>query len=79
MKDLPDRGGPELVAESGEFAVNAAVSHPLSGSRTRLPPLTCRSGCAFVLVDQAAEDRSASDSLPVGVRGGVIRMRWEES
>jgi hypothetical protein len=26
VQDLPDRGGPDLVAESGEFAVNAAVS-----------------------------------------------------
>ncbi len=26
MKDLPDGGGPDLVAESGEFAVDATVS-----------------------------------------------------
>jgi hypothetical protein len=26
VKDLPDGGGPDLVAESGEFAVDAAVS-----------------------------------------------------
>ena len=26
MKDLPDGGGPDLVAESGEFAVDASIS-----------------------------------------------------
>jgi hypothetical protein len=41
MKDLPDRGGPDLVAESGEFAVDAAI-----------PPCRILGGQA---TDQAAE------------------------
>jgi hypothetical protein len=76
-----DRGVP-LIADPARLAVVAAVgvdetgylrgNATLSGSRTQLPPLSCGLGCAFILVDQASEDRSAPDSLPVEVRGGVI-------
>jgi hypothetical protein len=41
-----------------------------------------RSGCAFVLVDQSSEDRSAPDPLVVEVRVGMIgawRMQVQRS
>jgi hypothetical protein len=41
--------------------------------------LTCGLGCAFVFVDQASEDRSASDPPLVKVRGGMIGAGWEKS
>src|SRR5512133_1534214 len=55
------------------------VSSPfgLWGSRTRFSPLTCRLGCALVLVDQPSEDRLASDPLLGGVRDGMIGA-WRE-
>jgi hypothetical protein len=49
----------------------------LWGSRTRMPPGTCRLGCALVLVDQASKDRLASDPLLGKVRDGMIGA-WRE-
>jgi len=51
----------------------------LSGFKTRLRALTCSSGCAFVLVDEASQDGSAPDSLVGEVRHGMIGARREET
>jgi hypothetical protein len=54
VEDLPDRGGPDLVAESGEFAMNAAVSPDrVLGSQAQ---------------DQAAEPSGDGGSTGPGVR-----------
>ena len=50
----------------------------LWGSRTRLQALTFGSGCAFVLVDQASQDRSAFDPLAVKIRTRMIGVWWLE-
>jgi hypothetical protein len=47
------------------------------GFQNPVPPLSCGFSCAFVLVDQTAEDRSAPDPLLVEVRDRMIGS-WRE-
>jgi len=47
------------------------------GFQNSVAPLTCRLGCALVLVDQASKDRLASDPLLGKVRDGMIGA-WRE-
>jgi hypothetical protein len=72
---LAGQRGPRELA----CLLESAVTEPC-----RVPELGCRRGpavlgCTFVLVDQAAKDGAASDSLLVKVRGGMVGAWWEKS
>jgi arylsulfatase len=69
----------ELVDVAGDppNVVTELSREWVSGSRTPLAALPAVSGCAFVLVDQSSQYRSASDPPPVKIRSGMI-WSWRE-
>jgi hypothetical protein len=66
------------AADPAEPLETVQALSALSGSKSRLPPLICGLGYAFVLVEQATQDWSALDPSVGKVRGGMIRVGWEE-